>query len=219
MLIQSPGSGCDKSQSPSEMLYFALVISFTNCFTFVAAANCCSSIKCAGKKKCPNLRTCAPITFYRWVCQSTSTTKGSTKLRTPKSSCKGNCRPHWVYVSLTVCASWMLKWNMGYYGNIIENLPFPFSCLSSTKTSWRSKGITNLKHTTSALMSGCLYGKYTNDTQILQEAKGRSKILHDDFMFLYLTKPGVSIFSSTRWTSWCGPQCLSLLKCCILRSI
>ena len=104
-------------------------------------------------------------------------------------------------------------------GNIIENLPFPFSCLSSTKTSWRSKGITNLKHTTSALMSGCLYGKYTNDTQILQEAKGRSKILHDDFMFLYLTKPGVSIFSSTRWTSWCGPQCLSLLKCCILRSI
>ena len=63
-------------------------------------------------------------------------------------------------------------------------------------------------------MSGCLYGKYTSDTQILQEAKGRSKKLHDDFMFLYLTKREVSLFSSTRWTSWCGPQCLSLLKCC-----
>ena len=112
MIIQSLGSGCEKSQSPCEMLHFALVISCTNCFTFFAAANCCSSIKCAGKTKCPNLGTCAPITFYRWVCQSTSTTKGSTKLRTPKSSCKGNCRPHWVYVSLTVCASWMLKWNM-----------------------------------------------------------------------------------------------------------
>ena len=129
MIIQSLRSGCEKNQSPCEMLHFALVISCTNCFTFIAAANCCSSIKCAGKTKCPNLGTCAPITFYRWVCQSTSTTKGSTKLRSPKSGCKGDCRPHWVYVSLTVCASWMLKWNMGYYLETSWKI-FPFLFLA-----------------------------------------------------------------------------------------
>ena len=101
-------------------------------------------------------------------------------------------------------------------GHVIENLPFPFSC---PVTEFHKDILAVQGHHQLKTLYFCVdvrmplwqIHKWYSDTA---EAKGRSKILHDDFMFLYLTKRGVSLFSSTTWTSWCGPQCLRLLKYC-----
>ena len=129
MIIQSLGSGCEKSQSPSEMLHFALVISFANCFTFVAAANCCSSIKCAGKTKCPNLGTCAP----NYILQMSTSIYLHDKRKYQVKDTKEQLQRE-LQTTLGVCffnclCKLNVKMKHGMLpGNIIENLPFPFSC-------------------------------------------------------------------------------------------